>query len=410
MEARIENNHPPVWKPKKTQLNTVQMVFHYACVAIGTGVLSLGSSFKCGFILATIVNLFFALTSFLSLVLTTYAAVAIKAPTNPEIFAQSISKTFLVPFTIINALSPSLCVIFYLQYVQSSIQDMINTFTSNAGVWANPYMISLYVFIVIILPLLLIKNFRHLSILIALKSTFIALIGVVVIYYFVYYYLQRGFDPNHQIAYFRSGSQFTSAVLNFATAYLIQPVAAPSIDYLKSGSRRSIIKMFFWTITLVFFVYTVFGLFEYFTFFDENTGDIITSYYPDTWIRKLANILLTFIMSFSVVLVINPPRYVMIKTIAPGTQSFNKAIWISFGCIIFVAGFVLTTASGMILTIVGILLDFTAPINLYFVPSMLYLATCYKDKSIPLIIGAIFNIIVSIVLLTLLVFKYKSSF
>ena len=397
-----------VWKAHVGQMTTSQLVKHYCCIAIGSGILTVGSSYKCGIILGTITNFFFAFTTFLSLALTALASIATKCPTNPEIFSHSISTKFVIPFTIFNMLPMFIHTITHLQFVQSSLIDTLSRLAHiNSQLWAfHDYMIALYAFIIIIFPCLLIRNFINLQPFIKIKWIFIILIGAVVIYYFVFSIIKSSFNPNNQLVLFRTGDEFTSAILNFAVAYMFQPIAAPSIDVLEKGTKKSIIKMFFYTVLTTFIVFTLFGVVEYLTFFDDNMGDLITKYYPNSWPKYTANILLAIMMSFSVVLLINPQRYVIIKTIAPGTNKLSYKIWTYCGLLIFLLAFFLTTAEETIAIILNIILEFTTPINLYLVPSILYLASCMKERSKLWITIAIFNILIGIAVLVPITFKY----
>ena len=393
----------------RTQMSQYQMIIHYSAVAIGTGVLKLGSSFNCGFVLAMIINTFFAVTTYFSLELMVECCAATKTATTSEVVAVGISERFSLPFSFVNSAPMLICSVFYIQFIQGSVADIIASYNVSVGFWDDPLLIAIYLFVLIIGPSLVFRNVKHIFVLSLFKFICILFLMVVVIYYFTQFYFDSGFDPNKQLETFKFDSTTISCILTFATSYLIQPVAVPGIDSLKLGTKKSINQMFLNTIIFVYLIYTVFGLFEYFTLFDSNTGELITTYYPNNWMRQTANILLCLMMCVSVVLVINAPKQVIIKSIAPGKKKIELTTWFFVGFCIYVSSFILTIANDIIQTILSFCLDLTAPLSLYLYPSILYFLVCKKERSLLLTIFAIINIVVTVVILVLIMRNYFFS-
>ena len=111
-------------------------------------------------------------------------------------------------------------------------------------------------------------------------------------------------------------------------------------------------------------------------------------------------------IAFSTLLLINPQRYVILKTVTKGSSKINYTIWCFSGILFFMLALFLTQSIDIVSKILNIIYEITTPINLYFVPSILYLVSCYKEKSILWIIAAIFNIIVCILVLIPICLKY----
>ena len=173
-----------IFPKTRTQMERYQMMIHYSAVAIGTGVLKLGSSFQSGFVLAMIINTFFAVTTYFSLALMVEACVATKSATNSEVVAVAISDKFSLPFSFINSSTMLICIVFYIQFIQSSVADILNSYNTNIGIWEDPLLIAIYLFVIFIGPSLVLRNVRHIYVLSLFKFICIAILLVIVIYFF----------------------------------------------------------------------------------------------------------------------------------------------------------------------------------------------------------------------------------
>ena len=402
--TKFANKEIVVYHRSKSQIGSLQLIIHYASLAIGTGVMKLGPAFQTGYIFAVLINTIFAITTYWSLHLMIDACTSVKCKSSTEAFSKHISPKLSIVFAIADSLAMYTILITFIKFIQSSVIDLFETFHVTIGLYLDNYLIAIYLFVIFIGPTLLLRNYKNITIISLLKFILIIVMLIIVIYHFIYFDIKYGFDPKDEIKVFSFNSQTLSCLSTFATAYLLQPIAAPGISSLKDGTRTSILKSFKIIIFAVYMLYNIFGLFEYFTLFDSNTGGIITSYYPDSWARKVANIVLVVMMCFSVILVINPVRYCLIKSISSEKDTIDFTTWVLIGTCLYISAFILTKASETFTLIVDTITDIFAQICLYMIPSGLFLAIS-KNKSKIWIGIAIFNIILAIALIILALYN-----
>ena len=400
-----KNTDLVIYPANKTQVSAIQLIAQYVGIAVGTAVMTLGTAFKCGIFLAIIINSFYAITTYWSLRLMSEVCITTKCHSPTEAFAIHISSSLAFPFSVLNTIGLFMCMVLYIQFIQAALIDLFAAFGITDKVYLDPYLIALYV-LVLSFPGFGFQNAKFITLISFLKNTFIFFLQLVVIFQFAYSCITQGFDPNHERKYFNMDSNAITAIFSFGTAYLIQPVAAPGISSLKEGTKFSILLVFKLVILFTWMMYNIFGLLEYLTFFDENESGFVFHYYQNTWIRKVGNILLILMMISSVVLVLNPIKYSLIKAIAPEISKINSITWISFSIILYVAGMIITKGNQTLNLIISVMSNIFTQISLYIIPSVLYLILCSKQRHYFLIFAALFNILIAILIIGLVIYYY----
>ena len=343
----------------------------------------LGPSYKCGWISASIINTLFAILSWASVFLLFRVFVKVGQGSSEGCALKLMPGTLGVAFSLFSVIPYILCLCFYLSFCQKSIQSLITYYLPDVNpIYVHPYVLLFAIFFIVYLPFSLVTKVKTLCWVSRIKFTCILILASITVVLLVRTVKKDGFDPNHQMVTIGSdASTYTSCIASYSTAYLFQPISYPSISNLVNATEKRVNIVLFGTIILIWFLYFVFGLMEYFTLFDLNTGDVFFNYFDNDPIVVIAKCVLSFMMILSIVILSNPSRNVVMLSIVPQRKGKSTTVWIWLSILLFFVVLCLSQAGDMATLIIAMIVDFTAPLNMLTQPAIQYLLACRGDSS-----------------------------
>lgn len=389
----------------KNSISILDAVTVYVNTAIGTGVLKLGPAWRCGAILASVVSAIICAVSLYGLFLFVKAAVYYRQPTLESCWEKGIGRKSSVISFLISFLVIFIVEVFYIQFICQAIQSLIREFWPTAGgVITQNYTIMGICTVLFFIPVVCISSPRTIVLTSRAAIVCIVYLSIHTIYWFVWHTKEYGFDPNHQLTYFRFDATLANCLSSLATAYLIAPVTFPGLIHITNSTPNRVMKTFTCVLLVCFVIYNIQGLFSYFTFFDLNEGGLILDYYPQTYYVASGKVAIIILMILSVPQVLNPARFVLINFIWK-TYNYPKSVWIGVGICLYVIGVILSTLGMPWVFVMGFFVDTFAPTLLFMIPSILYLAA-YRMTDLKHAVGAITMIVLGIGMLSFIIWSY----
>ena len=349
--------------------------------AIGAGCLRLGYAFRSGIILSIIINFIFASLTYCVLMIFLRTGSYFKISTFDGIWEHLFGRKTVWISTFVSCIVGIYFCISYSKTLSSTLSDIIGTFVNSENLIKDGLTTGLLTLGVFLLPICYINKLKYIVVFcyIAIFCMFFFL--VCVIYQFIDQVKRDGFDPNHQLAYFRFDSSIGNCIATFSTSYLIFPLAFPSFSHLKYSSFNQWKKIFLAMISFCFIYYSLMGIFCYLTYFDENEGGLIIIYYDiSNALRIVYNIGVFLLIVFSVPMFMNPARFLLLNLFY-STEDIPHSSWFFTGVSIAFIGLVVAHLSDSIYNIITYITDAITIVVLFLIPSFLYLKTFgYSDK------------------------------
>lgn len=343
-------------------------------IAVGSGALRLGYSFRCGAILGAVINTFIAIFSYAASYLFVKCANLTKKPTYEGICEVAIGNRSAVFVGIISCLACLFILMFYVQFLTNSLQNLIHYFITSPVVnLVDGYFLMVIVFICYFLPLSIIKKLKIFAVFNVIGLICVALLILYIAYWFGHFTIIYGFDRNNHLRLaVYDGSKIGSCFGSLMTAYSVYPLSYPGLNHIENLTPRTAYKLFFYCTFACWIIYLIFGELSYLTLFDINEGDLFLSYMPQNWLTVVANVILFIDILFTCPNMFNASRNIIIGMISTKKTPSNFA-WIASGILINLSAIVIAMLGetpGLILSIIG---DALSPIMIFVVPSILYL-------------------------------------
>lgn len=382
-----------IFPARRDVLTAFPVVIFLINVAIGTGVVKLGPAYRAGAIFSPILSAIIALVSCYSFSLFLKAACWARASTFEEIWAKAFGPKTVPICATISMLSKLMALKAYTSFVIDSVTSLIRDFYPGAPVWlTDKYVIITLVFIVFYIPTFSSKSLKLIAAISYIKVFCLAFLCCVILYRFADQTMKNGFDPNHQMSYFRFDRTAVSCLDSLLTAYLVLPLCYPGIRHVSHFTVKSFLRLIRLTMLICWIVYNIVGEICYFTVWNENMGSTILDYYPDDILNTISRFALTIMMIYTCPVALNPVRFVMINLIAKGKE-FPTVIWGITGVLVSYIAVVLTSLTGDVNFYVTLVTNIRSPFILFIFPAILYLKAFGRQK--------MFHFIGSIVILLL---------
>lgn len=393
-----------LFKEYRYNINFFPMLVCFINAAVGRGIISLGSAFKCGvftsLILCTVIGFF----SYYSMFFFVKAGAATHSGTFEDIWAATFGPRTIWICAFLSISRKFVTLKSYFSYIITTTISLINKYQPEGVPWwalTNEFYLLIFI-IIFIIPFALTKSLKTVAIISEISCGCIIFLFAVLLYYFIDSVKTNGFDPNNEIVYFSFDSRASSCLSSLMTAYLVYPLAYPGLNHLRHATVKRLNALCIVLIAILWLLYYAFGLICYLTLFNKNKGGSILSYYPDGPLKTVAEVVLMLMIATTIPIVISPMRYIMINIYVKVT-TIQYAIWVVIGIIIGLIGIVLIGAQGDFSTYLGLASDLLAPIVLWGLPAILYTKACGK-QSIVHFIGAIFTICLCVAAIVFIVY------
>lgn len=385
----------------------IDFVVYCLNVAIGSGALKLGFAFRAGLLFSLIVSIAVAILSFYSLELYVLSASRYHASTFEEIWKSAFSEWSSITLAIFSIIFAIINLMGYYQFLQGSVITIVSLiielFEDSSHkieeVEKYQFVIGILITLVFSIPFC-ISSSAHTTITISyISMASFTLLLIYIIIRFIIDACKNGFDPSNEFKLFDVSDHCVGCLSSFILAYLIYPLEYPSLKYSKNGSKRGLSLIFLTLIISCFILYSLMGIFSYFSFFSKNTGGSIMTYYPEETttdrILLIVGHLLSFIMVIFTMLVrINVCRYSLIQ-IFEKRENIPQETWVLFGITFSLIGCALSNLPNEITDIIGKLSDIIAALFMFFIPPIMFIRGYGKSRPFYLFI-AIFELLVGI--------------
>ena len=252
------------------------------CIAIGTAPSKIGYCFRNGVILTPLISASVALITFYNMFLFVKVGCRFQVYTFEQMWTCTFgSQLVLIPafISIISSISINM---YYTQISVQCLTDSLTILAPNLStIFTDYWFLSFIVSLILVLPFIFNKSLRNLALSLTIKLGILIVFIICMVIEFVLRYLKDGFNPNHQLNFFKFDKNLISAFSSLVTQYLVSPIAWPSIQHVKNATQSQLVSIFLWQGIFCFTIYMTMGFFTYFTFFDEHQGGIVFQYYSN---------------------------------------------------------------------------------------------------------------------------------
>ncbi|OHT17469.1 Transmembrane amino acid transporter protein [Tritrichomonas foetus] len=372
-DKNINPDDEQLFSQRRESFDYFSTVVFILNVSIGTGVMKLGAAFKAGAVLSVLLSTFIAILSTYTFYLFLKSAAKTKSSTFEGIWAKTFGHKTVVVCAVISMTSKLMALKAYISFVCDQLVYLIKLVLPNhPSFLVDRFFLFAAVMVVFYIPVLSSKSLKVIFYCCLIKVTCLAFLCIVIVYYFITFTIQDGFDPRNEIAYFRFDNRFISALDSLLTAYLVMPICYPGLKHFRNLTVNTFLNQYKVSMFITWIVYNIVGLICYFTFFDQNTGGLILSYYPENTLTIIAQVALTLMMIFTCPVALNPVRYVLVDLVSRGSE-FPSDVWCQAGIIIMVLAILLSSLKGDVNFWVSTITNIRSPLVLFILPSILYL-------------------------------------
>lgn len=370
----------------------IDFVVYCLNIAIGSGALKLGFAFRAGLLFSLIISIIIAILSFYSLELYAITAAHYHVSTFEDIWKSAFSEwgsnvlaVFSILFALINIMS-------YYQFLQGSvitvvtlIIELFDNSSHKAETIGNyQFLIGLLIAFIFSVPFCLSTNYRAtINISYISMGAFILLL-IYIIIRFAVDVSKTGFDPNHEFKLFDTSDYCVGCISSFILAYIIYPIEWPNLMYFKNSSRKGISFLFLTIIISCFVIYSLIGIFSYFTFFSKNTGGMVMNFYPqentlDKILLIIGHFLSFIVVIFTMLVRINVCRYSLYKILVK-KDNLTPETWSLFGIAFSLIGCTLSNLPTDVTDIISKIGDIIAAFYMFFIPSIIFIRGHGKSR------------------------------
>ena len=360
-----------IFPARRDVLTSFHVMVFLVSVAIGSGVIKLGTAYQAGALLSPILSGIIAILSCYSFTLFLKAACWAKAATFEEIWMRAFGPKTVPICASISVVSMTVVLESYVSFVYDSVKSLILEFYPEAPWYlTDKYILLSAVFVVFLIPMFCSKSLKVIAVMSYVKVLCLAFLCFVFIYRFAETTMKQGFDPNNQIAYFRFDSRAVTLLNTLLTAYLMLPMCYPGIQQVSKFTVKSFMRSIKITMTVCWIVYNICGEICYFTAWDQQ--ETMLDFYPDDVLNLISRFALTLMTIYSCHVAVNPIRYVLINLIAK-LGEFSTAVWASVGIGVTYIAIVLTSLTGDVKFYISVVTNIQPSFMLFIFPAMLYL-------------------------------------
>jgi len=388
--ADSESREPEIFPRFKNTLSPNEAVVCLINTAIGTGILRLGYSFRCGIITALVLTTLIALVNYYSFWLYSKAINQTKRSSFVEIWYFLFGwKTLILPVAA-SAIGTLVFSMFFTQCIANYITSLLtelNLYENN--LYINETSVLIFTFAAFVLPNVFVRSLNTVFKMSVISLGFLALLFIHSIYWMIVEYRKYGFDPSNQLKLFSFDSSVITCINALLTAYAVYPLSWPGPRHFSGVNFKSLLSIFKNLTFFCWVLYASFGTLAYFTFFDKNTGGLIISYYPFGFIRAAAEIALIFMIALTLPMQLNQARYNLMEAIFPAqTLSVHGGSWVPLGVLAGLIATFLAASKGFMGSFMSMVGDISSPILIFLLPPIIYLKAI-DDKPWYHVIGSI---------------------
>ena len=369
---------------EKSKISMFRAVVFLTNVITGTGALTIPYCFRTGVGTNSIVLIFIALISYLSVVLlidtskksgtSDYDLLMGASFSNKKLKIIPQLTTFITLFGII---------IVYIQFVCSLFQSVFDEINGVPNLLYKRWFLIPIAIGCVTLPITMLKSIGALS----YVSIFSIAMSLIYVVHGIYiFFSQDKFDPDNRLVIFSTNSIFIPSLATQCSSFTCQPFVFSTLLQMKNCTISRQYKAMFFAILTSSLLYYIGGIFPYLTFFDDIKDAMVISYFKKgnvfTIIVKGLFTLLTMLSCPNVVFFCRKSLNDMIFGTEPTTLR-----WIIMGFIIIVVTASIAITVKSISTLFGFIGGLACPVMAYILPSTYYLRICHGD-SIPKTNGA----------------------
>ena len=371
-----------IFPARRDVLTSFPVVIFLINVAIGTGVVKLGTAYQAGALFSPILSGIIALLSCYSFNLFLKTACWAKASTFEEIWMRTFGPKTVPVCACLSMLSKLMALKSYTSFVYDNVKSLILEFYPEAPEFlTDKYVLLSAVFVVFYIPTFCSKSLKVIAAISYIKVLCLAFLCFVFIYRFAETTMKQGFDPNRQIAYFRFDSRAVTCLDSLLTAYLVLPLCYPGIQHVSRFTVKSFMRIVRITTAICWIVYNICGELCYFTVWDMKIGTTMLDFYPDDILNLISRFALTLMMIYTCPVALNPIRYVLINLIARRDE-FSTVVWALLGIGVTYIAIVLTSLTGDVNFYIGVVTNIRSPFMLFIFPAILYLKAFGKHSKL----------------------------
>lgn len=384
---------------KCDQITDVGFIFLVLNAIIGTGVLSFGEKFRNGVILSLIINGLSLALNFGAQWLLFRCVQMTACYSYEEIWHAAYGRrSRIIPATCLLILCFGIVQIFFNLLV-SQFGTLINVTLkiNNKTTYHNSFFILFLVWLVCVVPFCFVRRMKVLVIpsIVAMVAVLFLLIYIIYLFAGQHRYNNYVFDPAKQMKWV-ANVDLGKMIQAFLFGYTYAPLVFPSVLTVRPHregelSFRCVLRNTGIALGISFCLYELFGLLEYFTLFDLNTGASYLSYFrnpSDLWFTGSTGFNIAAGVAGVVLLVMSIPLYlvtggeIVVSFFAPEVKMPGLVAMITKLVVSLILA-LLTCATVYVSKVVSIFVDIASTFLCFmFVPLAYFVFKGAEDKKL----------------------------
>lgn len=370
--------------------------------AVGSGMLLLPYCCKTGIFTSTLFSAFFGFLTVYSLIGMIEAGAATHCYDYKGLFTNLFGQKWVwIVHVVIALVQWGACIIY--EHWMGHLMNIIINVPSNHPLNNNIFWIFMTTIFPII-PMVLIKDIGKLGFATYVSTVFIVLLITHAIYGLAKGIKEEGFDPQHEISYFRFNSVVISAFSVNAMAYNCIVNLFSTLEHLERPTLKRGKQLSWVSMICAFAIYNIFAYLTYFHFFDSiENRSAVEQYDSSDIFTKISIVGVAIILAISCPLVVWGARRSILSIIFKDKPYSDNWFYL-IGIILTLSAAGIASLTENVLTyfhIVGGL--FTSPL-IFLIPNLFYLKGV-PNKPIYRKVIAIIAMIVSVVAMVICPYK-----
>lgn len=368
--------------PKKKSISLVRAVVNLTNVISGVGLLGMPYTFCTGIFANYIIILIIGLFSLFSFSVLIDCA----KKTNVWSYSGLINEAFIgknvgwVPDVLL-VITLVFCAILYYQFALSLMTSFLTQLGNCPDILLDKWFLTFVVQLLIEIPIISMKTANALTYI----SYFSTLLVFVYLFHSVYYFFKslhdHGFNPNKRLRFVDlSFSKIIKTLSVQSSSYTCHMSVLSRLEQVRNPTKSRLNLAMIYVVIAATVLYTIGGIFPYFTLFDDIKDSVVFNHYPKQVFTNIMKIL------YSLVIMLTAPNFIFDCRISLARLIFRKQEKIKFRYLFLIGIFITLLCLLISVTVnqIGVIFNFLGgvifPAIVYILPSIYYQKICRGDN------------------------------
>lgn len=367
---------------KKKSISLIRAVVNLTNVISGVGLLGMPYTFCTGIIANYVIIVIIGLFSLFSFSVLIDCA----KKTNVWSYSGLINEAFVgrnfgwIPDVLL-VVTLVFCAILYYQFALSLITSFLTQLGNCPDILLDKWFLTFVIQLLIEIPIISMKTANALSYISYFSTILVFVYLIHSIYYFFKSLHDHGFNPNKRLRFFDlSFSKIIKTLSVQSSSYTCHMSVLSRLENVKNPTTPRLNSTMFYVVISATVLYTIGGIFPYFTLFDDIKDSVVFNHYPKQVFTNIMKIL------YSLVIMLTAPNFIFDCRASVARLIFRNQEKVKFRYL-FIIGIIVTIVCLLISVTVnqiGVIFNFLGgvifPAIVYILPSIYYQKICPGDN------------------------------